>query len=162
MSKTNVKSEIDSKLWDKLKNKFRDLEDHEILDKLINEYSKYIIDNKAEENLLADLGDQKKLTESLRKKCKNFALRVKDLEDTQADRDTTIQKLNKQIKKLSKDFPDFDEKGKVKEKIVYREDTKTIKELKEKLDKGIITNRKYRQERKNLRNELREKKNLFS
>ena len=70
----------------------------------------------------------------MRKKCKNFALRVKELEDIQEDQDGNIQKLKKQIKKLSKDFPDFGDEPKVKEKIVYREDTKTIKELKDKRD----------------------------
>ena len=134
MSKiVDVKGEVDFKQWEQLKEKFANLEDSELLEKIINEYYKLISDESKEGNLITELANQQKLAESLRKKCKNFALRVKQLEDIQVDQEGEIQKHKKQIKKLSKDFPDIGEE-KVREKIVYREDTKTIKELKEKRD----------------------------
>ena len=126
--------DINSKQWKQLQERFPNLTETEVLEKILNDYSMIITDETAEGSLLNELEDQKKLTESLRKKCKKFALRVKELEDIQEDQDGNIQKLKKQIKKLSKDFPDFGDEPKVKEKIVYREDTKTIKELKDKRD----------------------------
>jgi predicted RNA-binding protein with TRAM domain len=135
MSNTvNLNGDIESELWDQLKKKNPDLEEQELLTKIITEYVLLTSDEGEEGSMLIELKDQKKLSESLRKKCKNFALRVKELEDIQADQEGTIQKLKKEIKKISKDFPDFGEEQKVKEKIVYKEDTKTIKELKEKRD----------------------------
>jgi len=135
MNKTiGIKCEIEPKLWDQVKEKFANLEDSEIIEKVINEYIKLIKEEGEEGSLITELDEQKKLTESLRKKCKNFASRVKELEDIQADQEGTIGKLKKEIKKISNDFPDFGDRGKVKEKIVYREDTKTIKELKDKRD----------------------------
>jgi predicted RNA-binding protein with TRAM domain len=126
--------DIDLRLWEKLKQNYKDLDDNELLEKILNDYSMLSEEEGSEGSLINELDDQKKLTESLRKKCKNFALRVKELEDTQDDLENNIQKHKKEIKKLSKNFPDFEPEQKVKEKIVYREDTRTIKELKEKRD----------------------------
>lgn len=129
-----LKFDINSKQWKKLQEKNPDLDEAELIGKIIDEYTMITTEDTDEGSLLKELEDQNKLTESLRKKCKNFALRVKELEDSQEDQEGNIQKLKSQIKKLSKDFPGFEDEGKVKEKIVYREDTKTIKELKEKRD----------------------------
>ena len=132
---TKIKCDIGTKLWVQLKDKFPDLEEDMLLTKIITDYLHLaeIVDDD-DVDILSELGDQKKLAESLRKKCKNFALTVKELEDTQADQEGEIQKLKKQNKKLSKGIPGFDTELPVKEKIVYREDTKTINELKEKRD----------------------------
>ena len=103
MSKAvELNTEIDSKIWEQLKEKYSDLEDNELLEKIIEDYQKLIMDETEEGNLLKDLEDQRKLAESLRKKCKNFALRVKELEDYQADQENEIQKLKKQTKNLLK------------------------------------------------------------
>lgn len=126
--------DLEPKLWEKLKQNYKDLDDNELLEKILNDYSMLSEEEGGEGSLINELDEQKKLTESLRKKCKNFALRVKELEDTQDDLENEIQKHKKEIKKLSKDFPDFEPEQNIKEKIVYREDTKTIKELKEKRD----------------------------
>lgn len=126
--------DIESKLWEKLKQNYKDLDDNELLEKILNDYSMLSEEEGSEGSLINELDEKKKLTESLRKKCKNFALRVKKLEDTQEDLENDIQKQKKEIKKLSKNFPDFESEQNVKEKIVYREDTRTIKELKEKRD----------------------------
>jgi predicted RNA-binding protein with TRAM domain len=125
---------IDSKQWKELRKKYPNMDDTELVEKVMDEYILLTAEGTEEGGLVTELDDQKKLADSLRKKCKNFALRVKELEDTQVDQDNEVQKLKKQIKKLSKDFPDFGGDEKVKEKIVYREDTKTIKELKDKRD----------------------------
>jgi predicted RNA-binding protein with TRAM domain len=130
---TELKSEVDTDLWEQLKSKFPDLDDAELLVKIIDQYSNLVEMEIDEGSLLTEFDEQRKLAESLRKKCKNFALRVKELEDFQADQEGEIQKLKKQIKKMSSGMPDFGEE-RVKEKIVYREDTKTINELKEKRD----------------------------
>jgi predicted RNA-binding protein with TRAM domain len=129
----SVKGEVDSELWELIKKKFPDLDDNLLITKIIEQYSNLLEIETDEGTLITELDEQRKLAHSLRKKCKNFALRVKDLEDYQADQDGEIEKLKKQNKKLSKGLPDFGE-GKVKEKIVYREDTKTINELKKKRD----------------------------
>ena len=126
--------DLEPKLWEKLKQNYKDLDDNELLEKILNDYSMLSEEEGGEGSLINELDEQKKLTESLRKKCKNFALRVKELEDTQDDLENEIQKHKKEIKKLSKDFPDFEPEQNIKEKIVYREDTKTIKEFKEKRD----------------------------
>jgi len=133
-NKVNINYEIDPKQWKQFQNKFPDLNDTELLAKLLEEYTLLSSGDSEIGNLVTELDEQKKLSESLRKKCKNFALRVKELEDIQADQDNDIQKLNKQLKKLSKDFPGSAGEEHVKEKIVYKEDTKTINELKEKRD----------------------------
>jgi predicted RNA-binding protein with TRAM domain len=129
-----LRFDIDSKQWKKLQEKNPDLDESELLSKILKDYIMITTEDTEEGSLFTELGEQKKLTESLRKKCKNFALRVKELEDIQEDQNGNIQKLKSQIKKISKDFPGFGDEEKVKEKIVYREDTKTIKELKEKRD----------------------------
>jgi predicted RNA-binding protein with TRAM domain len=130
----NLKCNIDLKQWKELHEKYPDLDDTELVEKVMEDYLLLTSEGTKEGELLGELDEQKKLAESLRKKCKNFALRVKELEDHHEDKDNDIQKLKKQIKKLSKDFPEFGGEEKVKEKIVYKEDTKTIKELKDKRD----------------------------
>lgn len=134
MSETiQVKGDIDPDIWEQIKKEFPDLDDKSLLNKIIDQYSNLLNIETDEGTLITELDEQRRLAESLRKKCKNFALRVKDLEDYQADQEGEIEKLKKQIKKISKGMPNFGEE-KVKEKIVYREDTKTINELKEKRD----------------------------
>jgi predicted RNA-binding protein with TRAM domain len=128
-----LKSDIDTELWQLIKKKLPDLDDESLLKKILEQYSNLLELETEEGTLILELEDQRKLAESLRKKCKNFALRVKELEDFQEDQEGEIQKLKKEIRKLSKGIPGFGEE-KVKEKIVYREDTKTINELKEKRD----------------------------
>jgi predicted RNA-binding protein with TRAM domain len=128
-----LKSDIDTELWELIKKKLPDLDDKSLLKNILEQYSNLLELETEEGTLILELEDQRKLAESLRKKCKNFALRVKELEDFQADQEGEIQKLKKEIRKISKGIPGFGEE-KVKEKIVYREDTKTINELKEKRD----------------------------
>ncbi len=128
-----LQANINLKLWESMKNKFKDLDEESLLTRIIEEYSTLLEIPIDADDITTELDERKKLTESLRKKCKNFASRVKDLEDIQADSEGSIEKLKKEIRKLSKGLPAFGE-PKVKEKIVYREDTKTINELKEKRD----------------------------
>ncbi len=128
-----IKGGVDSELWEKIKKKLSKIEERSLLEHIIQQYAT-LLDIELEEGpLINELEDQRKLTDSLRKKCKNFALRVKELEDEQLDQEGEIEKLKKEIRKLSKGIPDFGEE-KVREKIVYREDTKTINELKDKRD----------------------------
>lgn len=128
-----VESELNTDLWEELKKKYPELDDNSLIKKIVEEYSNVVLTTE-EGEFVSELAEQKKLSESLRKKCKNFALRVKELEDIQGDQESTIEKLKKQNKKLSKGIPDYGDDAPVKEKIVYREDTKTINELKEKRD----------------------------
>jgi predicted RNA-binding protein with TRAM domain len=128
-----VEGELNTDLWEELRKKYPELDDNSLLKKIVEEYSNVVLTTE-EGEFVSELAEQKKLSESLRKKCKNFALRVKELEDIQGDQESTIEKLKKQNKKLSKGIPDYGDDAPVKEKIVYREDTKTINELKEKRD----------------------------
>ena len=128
-----VTIDVDLELWEHLKKRFPEIDEETILTKVLEQYSNLMEIKGEEDDVLTELDEQKKLAESLRKKCKNFALRVKELEDVQADNEGEIQKLKKTNRKLSKGIPDLGEQQ-VKEKIVYREDTKTINELKEKRD----------------------------
>ncbi len=88
-----LKGKVDQDLWEQLTQKFPNLEEETLLNKVLNQYLNLIDLEVDGENIVNELTEQRKLAESLRKKCKNFALRVKELEDYQGDQEGEIEKL---------------------------------------------------------------------
>ena len=101
-----LKANIDPEQWELIKNKFDDLDDGALIAKIVEQYSNLleVTSDIDQDNIITELDEQKKLAESLRKKCKNFASRVKTLEDEAADYEGSIERLKKQNRKLTHVF----------------------------------------------------------